>query len=64
MGFEIDELFFHLKNVVSESRISTKPEFLKVLSCYTISVFCYDNKNNNDNSNKTWSLKLLSVIIL
>ena len=63
MGFEIDELFFHLKNVVSESRISTKPEFLKVLSCYTISVFSYD-KNNNDNSNKTWSLKLLSVIIL
>ena len=63
MGFEIDELFFHLKNVVSESRISTKPEFLKVLSCYTISVFCYD-KNNNDNSNKPWSLKWLSVIIL
>ena len=30
---------------------------------YIISVFCYDNKNNNDNSNKTWSLKLLSVII-
>ena len=26
--------------------------------------FCHDNKNNNDNSNKTWSLKLLSVIIL
>ena len=24
--------------------------------------FCYDNKNNN--SNKTWSLKLLSVIKL
>ena len=26
--------------------------------------FCYDNKNNNDNRNKTWSSKLLSVIIL
>ena len=26
--------------------------------------FCDDNKNNNDNSNKTWSLKLLSVIEL
>ena len=26
--------------------------------------FCYDNKNNNDSSNKTWSLKLLSVIKL
>ena len=28
-----------------------------------ISVFCYDNKNDSDNSNKTWSLKLLRVII-
>ena len=26
--------------------------------------FYYDNRNNNDNSIKTWSLKLLSVIIL
>ena len=26
--------------------------------------FCYGNKNSNDNSNKTWSLKLLNVIIL
>ena len=26
--------------------------------------FCYHNKNNNDNRNKTWSLKLLSVIKL
>ena len=33
-------------------------------SNYVISVFCYDNKINKDNSNKTWSLKLLSVIIL
>ena len=24
----------------------------------------YDHKNNNDNSNKTWSLKLFGVIIL
>ena len=31
---------------------------------YIISVFRYDNKNNTDNSNKTWSLKLWSVIIL
>ena len=31
---------------------------------YIISVFCYDNKNRNDNSNKIWSLKLLSVTIL
>ena len=31
---------------------------------YIIFVFCCDNKNNDDNSNKTWSLKLLSVIIL
>ena len=30
--FEIDELFFDLKNVVSESQISTKREFFKVLS--------------------------------
>ena len=26
--------------------------------------FCYGNKNNNDNSNKAWSLKLLNIIIL
>ena len=26
--------------------------------------FCYDNKNNNYNIYETWSLKLLSVIIL
>ena len=26
--------------------------------------FCYDNKNNSDNGNKAWSLKLLSFIIL
>ena len=26
--------------------------------------FRYDNKNNNDNGNKAWSLKLLSFIIL
>ena len=31
-NFEINELFFDLKNVVSESQISTKREFLKVLS--------------------------------
>ena len=31
-NFEIDELFFDLKNVVSESQISAKHEFLKVLS--------------------------------
>ena len=31
-NFETDELFFDLKNVVSESQISTKHEFLKVLS--------------------------------
>ena len=31
-NFEIDELFFDLKNVVSESQISRKREFLKVLS--------------------------------
>ena len=31
-NFEIDELFFDLKNVVSESQISTKREFSKVLS--------------------------------
>ena len=31
---------------------------------YIISAFCYDNKNKNDNTYKTWSLKLLSVIIL
>ena len=31
---------------------------------YIISVFCYDNKNNNANSNKTWSFKLLSDMIL
>ena len=31
-NFDIDELFFDLKNVVSESQISTKHEFLKVLS--------------------------------
>ena len=31
-NFEIDELFFDLKNVVSESQISIKREFLKVLS--------------------------------
>ena len=35
-NFEIDELFFALKNVVSESQISTKREFLKALS------FVYD----------------------
>ena len=26
--------------------------------------FCYGKKNNNDNNIKTWSLKLLSVIML
>ena len=26
--------------------------------------FCYDNKSNNDNSNKTCSLKLLSIIVM
>ena len=26
--------------------------------------FYYDNKNNNDSSNETWSLKLLSLIKL
>ena len=31
-NFEINELFFDLENVVSESLISTKGEFLKVLS--------------------------------
>ena len=31
-NFEIDELFFDLKNDVSESQISTKCEFFKVLS--------------------------------
>ena len=31
-NFEIDELFSDLKNVVSESQISAKHEFLKVLS--------------------------------
>ena len=31
-NFEVDELFFDLENVVSESLISTKSEFLKVLS--------------------------------
>ena len=31
---------------------------------YIISVLCYHNKNNNDNSNKTCSLKLLTIIIL
>ena len=31
-NFEIDELFFDLKNVVSESQISTKREFSKALS--------------------------------
>ena len=31
-NFEIDELFSDLKNVVSESQISTKREFLTVLS--------------------------------
>ena len=35
-NFEIDELFFDLRNVVSESQISTKHEFLKALS------FVYD----------------------
>ena len=38
--------------------------FFFFLPNYIISVFCYDNKNNNDNSNKTCSLKLLSLIIL
>ena len=31
-NFEIDELFFDLKNIASESHISTKREFLQVLS--------------------------------
>ena len=31
---------------------------------YIISDFSYDNKNNNDNTNKTWKLKLLTVFIL
>ena len=31
---------------------------------YIISVVCYDNKNNNENTKKTWSLKLLSIIIM
>ena len=31
-SFQTDELFFDLKNVVSESQISTKHKFLQVLS--------------------------------
>ena len=26
--------------------------------------FCYPNKSYNDSSNKTWSVKLLNIIIL
>ena len=29
-NFEIDELFFDLKNVVSEGQVSTKRDFLKI----------------------------------
>ena len=32
-NFEIDQLFFDLKNFVSESQISTKCEFLKLVFC-------------------------------
>ena len=33
--------------------------FCFFLPNYIISGYCYDNKNNNDNSNKTWSLKFV-----
>ena len=33
--------------------------FCFFLPNYIISVYCYDNKNNNDNSNNTWSLKFV-----
>ena len=36
--------------------------FCFFLANYIISVFCFDNKNNKVNSNKTWSLKLLSIM--
>ena len=31
---------------------------------YKIYVFCYDDKDNNDNRNETWTLKSLNVITL
>ena len=44
----------------------TSYNFCMAIFCFFSMVqlynFCYDNKNNNDNSNKTWSLKLSSVI--
>ena len=44
----------------------TKYNFFMAVFCFfsmaQLYNFCYDNKNNNDN--KTWSLKLMSVIIL
>ena len=35
--------------------------FISMAQLYNL---CYDNKTNNDNSNKTETSKLLSVIIL
>ena len=47
---------------------NTNYGFFMAIFCFfsmaQIHNFCYDNKNNNDNGNKTWSLKLLNFIIL